>query len=84
MKIEDLANATLRVPTPTAFTMYTGPRTVDQRVQTHAIYAQDQWTLNRFTLNGAVRFDNAGSTYYPTCIEQDIYVASAYCAQVIK
>jgi hypothetical protein len=79
---QDLANATLRVPTPTAFTMYTGPRTVDQRVQTHAIYAQDQWTLNRFTLNGAVRFDNAGSTYYPTCIEQDIYVASAYCAPV--
>jgi hypothetical protein len=81
---QDIANATLRIPTPTSFTAYTGPVTRDERVQTHAFYVQDQWTLNRFTLTGALRYDNASSTYYPTCVDADIFVASGYCAPVTK
>ncbi len=33
------------------------------RVRYHALFAQDQWTKNRLTLQGAVRFDHPWSTY---------------------
>ena len=38
-------------------------RTLDTRVWFGALYLQDQWTLNRFTLNGALRYDHAQSRY---------------------
>ena len=81
---QDLANASLRVPTPTQFTMYTGPVTRDEEVTTHALFIQDQWTLNRFTINGALRYDHASSVYNPSCIEADVFVATGYCAPVTK
>ncbi len=34
-----------------------------QRVEFHALYAQEQWTLGRATLQGAVRYDHAFSFY---------------------
>jgi hypothetical protein len=34
------------------------------RVRYHAVYAQDQWTRNRLTLSGALRYDHSWS-YYP-------------------
>ena len=33
------------------------------RTQYHAFYAQDQWTLGRMTLQGAVRYDRAWSWF---------------------
>ena len=33
-----------------------------------AFYAQDQWTLQRFTFSGALRYDHAESRYLETCI----------------
>jgi hypothetical protein len=33
-----------------------------------ALYAQDQWTLRRFTFSGALRYDHAASRYLSTCI----------------
>jgi hypothetical protein len=36
----------------------------DQRVRYDAFYAQEQWTIGRMTLQGAVRFDRAWS-YFP-------------------
>ena len=33
-----------------------------------AFYAQDQWTLERFTFSGALRYDHAESRYLETCI----------------
>jgi hypothetical protein len=33
------------------------------RVRYHALYAQDQWTLRRMTLSGAVRYDHSWSEY---------------------
>ena len=39
-----------------------------------AFYLQDQWTINRFTLNGAVRYDHAESRYGASCIGPDIFV----------
>ena len=76
---EDLYNTQLR-PAPVAFTMNVGPRTLDERVWTHAFYAQDQWTVSRFTLNGAIRYDQARSKYLPTCVGPDIFIPVGYCA----
>ena len=39
-----------------------------------ALYLQDQWTLNRFTVNGALRYDHAESRYGETCIGPDVFV----------
>jgi hypothetical protein len=33
-----------------------------------AFYAQDQWTVQRFTVSGALRYDHAASRYLSTCI----------------
>ena len=37
------------------------PLPVEQRVRYDAFYAQEQWTLGRMTLQGALRFDHASS-----------------------
>jgi outer membrane receptor protein involved in Fe transport len=36
---------------------------VHQRVRYDALYAQEQWTRGRLTLQGALRFDNARSHF---------------------
>jgi hypothetical protein len=36
---------------------------IRQRVETHSFYAQDAWTLGRFTLQGALRYDRASSHF---------------------
>jgi hypothetical protein len=41
---------------------------IRQRVRSDAFYAQEQWTLRRVTLQGAVRYDRA-SSYFP---EQEV------------
>jgi hypothetical protein len=69
----------VRRPVPTSASISTGDRTIDERVGTQSVYAQDQWTLGRFTLNGAIRYDYANSHYLPTCVGPDIYVATRYC-----
>jgi Carboxypeptidase regulatory-like domain len=42
--------------------------TQSDRVRTTALYAQDQWTFKRMTLQGAVRYDNAWSYSPPQTI----------------
>jgi hypothetical protein len=44
---------------PTRVTINTGPSTLDNRVGYSGFYVQDQWTLDRVTLSGALRFDHA-------------------------
>ena len=51
------------------------------RVRTAALYAQDQWTHGRMTLQGAVRFDNAWSyspeqTIGPALINGQTFLAT--------
>jgi len=65
---------TLRRPKPIGFTMNTGLGTADERVWFGALYLQDQWTLKRFTLSGALRYDHAQSRYGETCIGPDRFV----------
>ena len=55
-------------PVPTRVTINTGKALIENRVQYHGFYAQDQWTLKRFTLSGAIRYDHAMSNYPSTCI----------------
>ena len=63
----DPYNLALR-PVPLNVQFYTGSGTVRDRVWYGALYAQDQWTLKRFTFSGALRYDHAESRYLSTCI----------------
>jgi hypothetical protein len=65
---EDPNNTLYRRPVPTSFTINAGPGTIDERAWFAAFYAQDQWTLKRLTLSGAIRYDHAQSRYGETCI----------------
>ena len=49
---------------PNQFTMYAYPYQRLDRARHLALYAQEQWTTGRWTLQGAVRYDNAWS-YVP-------------------
>lgn len=47
---------------PTGFGFYIAPRwEVTDRTATTSFYVQDQWTINRLTVQGAMRFDRAWS-----------------------
>ena len=48
---------------PDQITQSISPWQNDARAQWMALYAQEQWTAGRFTLQGAVRFDRAGSSF---------------------
>lgn len=47
--------------TPNQLTMQLGDFLIMDRSQYHALYVQDQWTVNRLTLQGALRYDRAWS-----------------------
>ncbi|MGH9238496.1 MAG: carboxypeptidase regulatory-like domain-containing protein [Vicinamibacterales bacterium] len=49
---------------PDQLTMSISSFGVRQRVRSDAFYAQEQWTLGRMTLQGAIRYDHAWS-YFP-------------------
>ena len=51
------------VPGMYSATMRIAPWQQSNRTQSHAIYAQDQWTKGRLTLQGAVRYDRAWSWF---------------------
>jgi hypothetical protein len=46
---------------PNQLTMNLGDFMIKDRSQYHGIYAQYQWTINRLTLQGAIRYDRAWS-----------------------
>lgn len=64
---EDPFNS-LRRPVPTRVNINTGLSAIENRVGYSGFYAQDQWTLKRLTLSGALRYDHAFSSYPGTCI----------------
>ena len=49
---------------PNLLTMDLKPFDTGQRTRWEALYAQEQWTMKRLTLQGAVRYDHAWS-YFP-------------------
>ena len=48
---------------PNQFTMRLGPREQSNRSTFHALYVQDSWTLQRFTIQGALRYEHATSFF---------------------
>jgi hypothetical protein len=64
----------LRRPVPTRVTINTGIADIESKVKYNALYLQDQWTMKRFTLSGALRYDHATSNYLETCIGPDQWV----------
>jgi hypothetical protein len=48
---------------PLQLTELAGPALVNTHLQTHSLYAQDQWTLHRLTLTGAIRYDRSASFF---------------------
>ena len=63
-----------RRPVPTRVTINTGIADISSKVNYSALYLQDQWTLKRLTLSGAIRYDHATSNYLETCIGPDRFV----------
>ncbi len=69
---KDPFNRALR-PVPVT-SVHTGTGTIQDQVMYASLYVQDQWTLKRFTLSGALRFDHATSGYGETCIGPNQFV----------
>ncbi len=67
-----------RPPVPSGFTQYI-PAPQNQKAWFTSFYLQDQWTWNRFTFNGALRYDNAQSRFGKTCVGPDRYTPNHYC-----
>jgi Carboxypeptidase regulatory-like domain len=55
---------TLNNGIPSSLSQTAGPALVNTHVQTHSLYAQDQWTLHKLTLSGAIRYDHS-SSFFP-------------------
>jgi hypothetical protein len=67
-----------RIPVPNTVTTYI-PSNVDEKAWFTSFYAQDQWTLKRLTISGAIRYDNAQSKFGETCVGPDVYLPTSYC-----
>ena len=69
---------TRRVPVPTSVTQFIPVATKD-RVWWGGLYLQDQWTLQRLTVNGALRYDVAQSSFPETCVGPDVFTSRQFC-----
>ena len=67
-----------RPPVPASVTQYI-PSASDEAAWFSAFYLQDQWTVKRFTVSGALRYDNARSRFDKTCVGPDLYKLNSYC-----
>jgi hypothetical protein len=62
---------------PNQVTIQAGPWGRKVRTEYYAFFAQEQWTRNRLTLQGALRFDRAWSSFPEQIIGPDVWVPSA-------
>ncbi len=63
--------------TPNQLTMSAGTYDTFENVQTGALYAQDQSTFGRLTLQGAVRYDRASSQFLDQQVGPDRWIPAA-------
>jgi hypothetical protein len=61
--VDNQLSYTFNNGTPTVFTMRDGPHEQSNRTRYDGIYAQDQWTHGRLTLQGALRYEHAWSWF---------------------
>jgi hypothetical protein len=73
-----VGSAATGVPVPNQITMWARPRALDERTRYAAFFVQDQWTINRWTLQGALRFDHAWSYFPEQYAEQSRFVPAAF------
>ncbi len=62
---------------PNQVTIQAGAWERKVRTQYYAFFAQEQWTKNRLTLQGALRFDRAWSSFPQQFIGPDVWVPTA-------
>jgi hypothetical protein len=63
------------VGSPLLLTQYATPLVDDERLKAHlGIYAQDQWTINRLTLNLGLRFDYLNAGVPETNLPEGLFV----------
>jgi hypothetical protein len=72
------AGQTVGYGVPNQVTIQAGPWTRKVRTEYAAFYAQDQWTMGRLTLQGALRFDRAWSSFPEQIIPQDVWWPSTF------
>jgi hypothetical protein len=58
-----LPDGTFRPSVPSSITEYANPYFVNGRAAMTSFFAQDQWTVKRLTLQGALRYDNPWSWF---------------------
>jgi hypothetical protein len=63
---------------PSSFTMWARPRALDERTRYAAFYVQDQWTVRRLTLQGALRYDRGWSYFPEQSTGPDRFIPVAY------
>jgi hypothetical protein len=61
--VDNQLSYTFNNGTPTQFTMRVGPHEQSNRTRYDGIYVQDQWTYQRLTLQGALRYERAWSWF---------------------
>ena len=64
-------------PIPTGVTIQSGVFTRKVRTQYYAFYGQEQWTKDRLTLQGALRFDHAWSSFPEQQIGPSVTIPNA-------
>ena len=64
-------------PIATGITLQSGEFTRKVRTQYYAFYAQEQWTKDRLTLQGALRFDHAWSSFPEQTIGPSVTIPTA-------
>jgi hypothetical protein len=62
---------------PNQVTIQAGPWGRKVRTEYYAFFAQEQWTKDRLTLQGALRFDRAWSSFPEQIIGPDVWVPTA-------
>jgi hypothetical protein len=69
---------------PFSFTQYIGPAMQNTHVQVHSMYAQEQWTLNRLTLSGALRWDHTRGSFPEQTIGPNPFVPTQIVVPATK
>jgi hypothetical protein len=66
------------IPVPSQITMWARPRALDERTRYAALFVQDQWTVQRVTVQGALRYDHAWSYFPEQSTGPDRFIPVAY------
>lgn len=69
---------------PFTFTQFVGPAMQNTHVQVHGLYAQEQWTMDRLTVSGAVRWDHTAGSFPEQTIGPNPFVPTQIVVAAAK